>query len=187
MTGSLSWADRVETRHQHDRVVFEFADGELCYRDMRKLHGLWLLRDERAVERMLADLGPDAADLSRDQLRERLGGLRRQVKVALMDQSVVAGLGNLLADEILWRAHIHPRRPCTGLAADDFSRLHARMGTVLRRSIEQGRVPPRKTWLTGRRDEQSGSCPRCGTTLSHGRVGGRGTVWCPDCQPAQER
>ncbi|MEU4605680.1 DNA-formamidopyrimidine glycosylase family protein [Kribbella sp. NPDC023972] len=184
MTGSLSWADSVQARHQHDRVVFEFTGGELCYRDMRKLHGLWFMRDDREVEGMLADLGPDAADVSRDQLRDLLTGLRRQVKVALMDQAVIAGLGNLLADEILWRAYVNPRRPCTGLQADDVARLHARMRTVLRHSIEVGRVPPRKTWLTGRRDEKSGSCPRCGTTLSHGRVGGRGTVWCPSCQPS---
>jgi formamidopyrimidine-DNA glycosylase len=183
MTGSLRWADSEKSRHPHDRIVFVFGQGELCYRDMRKLHGLWLVRDQDEIPRGLADLGPDAADLSRAQLRDLLTGLRRQVKPALVDQSVIAGLGNLLADEILWRAHIHPQRRCDKLEADDFARLHARMRTVLRQSIEAGRVPPRKTWLTGRRDEKSGSCPHCGSTLSHGRVGGRGTTWCPNCQP----
>jgi formamidopyrimidine-DNA glycosylase len=108
--------------------------------------------------------------------------LRRQVKPALVHQSIVAGLGNLLADEILWRARIHPRRSCAGLESADFARLHARMGTVLRQSIAVGRVPPRKSWLTGRRDEKAGACPRCGTTLAHGRVGSRSTTWCPRCQ-----
>ncbi|TCC37445.1 Fpg/Nei family DNA glycosylase [Kribbella capetownensis] len=180
MTGSLHWAT---SPHRHDRIVFGFGDGELRYRDMRKLHGLGFARDENAVRRVLAELGPDAADLSASELRDGLSGLRRQVKPALVDQSVIAGLGNLLADEILWRAYIHPRRSCADLHGQDFARLHARMRTVLRKSIEQGRVPPRKTWLTGRRDEASGVCPRCGTALSHGRVGSRGTTWCPQCQP----
>lgn len=169
-------------RH-HDRVVFVYTDGELRYRDMRKLQGLRLTHHENDIRRILADTGPDALKVPKGQLREQLTGKRRQVKAALIDQSVIAGLGNLLADEILWRARIHPRRSCADLASGDVSRLHARMATVLRQSIRDGRVPPRPSWLTGRRDEESGSCPRCGTTLSHGRIGGRGTTWCPRCQP----
>jgi formamidopyrimidine-DNA glycosylase len=182
MTGSLRWADSRQDRHRHDRIVFGFGDGELCYRDMRKLHGLWIAHDQEEVQRLLADLGPDATDLSPAQLRDLLTGRRRQIKPALMDQSILAGLGNLLADEILWRAHIHPRRQCAQLEPNEMARLHGRMRTALRQSIEQGRVPPRKTWLTGRRDEKSGACPRCGSILCHGRVGGRGTTWCPHCQ-----
>ena len=182
MTGSLCWANKGEDRHRHDRVVLGFACGELRYRDMRKLQGLRPVPDQNALERVLDEIGPDALDVSRDQLRELLAGLRRQVKAALVDQSVIAGLGNLLADEILWRARIHPRLPCVQLGQKEINQLHTSMGTVLRQSIKAGRVPPRKSWLTGRRDEESGSCPRCGTTLSHGRVGGRGTTWCPRCQ-----
>lgn len=102
-----------------------------------------------------------------------------------MDQEVIAGLGNLLADEILWRARIHPRQSTADLSDAACRRLHARMRTVLRQAIPTGRVPPRKSWLTGRRDEPSGSCPRCGSSLSHGRAGGRRTVWCPSCQPSK--
>ena len=182
MTGSLRWATSSRSRHRHDRIVFEFGDGELCYRDMRKLQGLRFARSQDDVRRIIAGLGPDAADVSVAELRDQLTGLRRQVKPALVDQSVIAGLGNLLADEILWRARIHPRRSCAQLEPEDIARLHARMRTVLRQSIPQGRVPPRTTWLTGRRDDKSGSCPRCGTVLAHGRVGGRGTAWCPRCQ-----
>jgi len=184
MTGSLHWAGDEADRHPHDRVVFVFASGELRYRDMRKLQGLWFARDHGEVERTLAGAGPDALDVSRDVLDERLSGQRRQIKAALVDQSVVAGLGNLLADEILWRARIHPRRPCIQIGHSDVGRLHGTMTTVLRQSIKDGRIPTRKTWLTGRRDEPAGSCPRCGTTLAHGRVAGRGTTWCPHCQPA---
>ncbi|WP_350276319.1 DNA-formamidopyrimidine glycosylase family protein [Kribbella sp. HUAS MG21] len=182
MTGSLEWEVDAE-RQRFDRVVFGFAHGELRFRDMRKLHGLRYAPDRETVKRLLARLGPDAADLSAAGLSDRLAGRRGQVKPALMDQSTVAGLGNLLADEILWRARIDPHRPCPQLDDSDLRRLHTRMRTVLRQSVEAGRVPPRKTWLTGRRDDPTGSCPRCGTTLSHGRVGGRGTAWCSQCQP----
>jgi formamidopyrimidine-DNA glycosylase len=182
MTGSLGWVAGHGDRHRHDRVVFSFPDGELRYRDIRKLRGLWLARNQDQAKDILADLGPDALAVSRDELRELLAAKRRQVKAALTDQSVIAGLGNLLADEILWRAKINPRRSCDQLTSVDFTRLHARMCVVLRLSVKAGCVPRRKSWLTGRRDDESGSCPRCGTTLAHGRVGGRGTVWCPQCQ-----
>jgi formamidopyrimidine-DNA glycosylase len=187
MTGSLIWApdgpDGTE-RHRHDRAVFVLPDGELRYRDMRKLQGLRLADDDGEVEQILADLGPDALTVSRAQMCKLLGGMRRQVKAALVDQSVLAGLGNLLADEILWQARINPRRTCAELCEDDLARLHARMRAVLRRSMRDERVPPRNSWLTGHRDDEPGSCPRCDAILVHGRSGGRGTTWCPRCQPA---
>lgn len=178
MTGSLHWEDGEQ--HRHDRVIFCFRRGELRYRDMRKLKGLWLVEDPRGG--LLADTGPDAPAVPKEDFRELLRG-RRQIKAVLTDQSVLSGLGNLLADEILWRARIHPRTQVSALEPGEVDRIHARMRTVLRSAVRAGRVPPRPSWLTGRRDEPSGSCPRCGTTLSHGRAGGRGTVWCPHCQP----
>lgn len=184
MTGSLRWSAGDDDRGPHDRIVFSFRGGELRYRDQRKLKGLQLVADEAEVADRLDDLGPDALSLSRVELGDRLAGTRRGVKSALTDQAVVAGLGNLLADEILWRARIDPRRSCADLGQSDLIRLHGRLTTVLRASVKAGRVPPRPTWLTGRRDEPSGSCPRCGTTLRHGRVNGRGTTWCPHCQPS---
>lgn len=187
MTGSLSWAEPEQGRHRHDRVVFTFADGELRYRDMRKLQGLRLADDEQEVRRLLADVGPDAAEVSRHELGELLAGRRGQVKPALTDQSLIAGIGNLLADEVLWRARIHPRTPCVHLGRDELTRLHTALGAVLRQSVKEGRVPPKKSWLTGRRDDPSGSCPRCATTLAHGRTGGRSTTWCPRCQPDERR
>lgn len=179
MTGSLDWGDGPDGRQRHDRVVFVVGDGELRYRDQRKLQGLWLLRAGAQLERLLDGTGPDALEVPRSRFTELLAA-RRQVKPLLADQSVVAGLGNLLVDEILWRGKVNPRAPAASVDADA---LHRQMRRVLRSAVRAGRVPPRPSWLTGRRDEPSGSCARCGTTLSHGRVGGRGTVWCPHCQP----
>ena len=178
MTGSLHWADGEP--HRHDRVIFRLSGGELRYRDMRKLQELRLARDEEALERLLADTGPDA--LEAGSYAEILPP-RRQLKAALVDQSVISGLGNLLADEILWRAKLNPHRKVASLAGGDLRRLRTKTRAVLRASIKAERVPPRSSWLTGRRDERAGSCPRCGTTLRHGRAGGRATVWCPNCRP----
>jgi len=183
MTGSLLWTPDGAQRHRHDRVIFVLSEGELCYRDMRKLQGLRLARDDGEVKQVLAEIGPDALAVSRAQLRDLLGRRRRRVKAALVDQSVLAGLGNLLADEILWRSRINPSRTCVQLSDDDLARVHAKMRAVLRTSVRDGRVPPRKSWLTGHRDNRPGSCPRCDSALAHGRTGGRTTTWCPRCQP----
>ncbi|NIH81184.1 Fpg/Nei family DNA glycosylase [Amycolatopsis viridis] len=180
MTGSLRW--ETGDRERHDRVIFAFDDGELRYRDMRKLQGLRLAADDAELDRLLADTGPDALAVGQDRFRELLGR-RRQLKPLLTDQSVLGGLGNLLVDEILWRARLNPHTPAADLDRAAADALYREMRAVLRAAVQAERVPPRKSWLTGRRDEPSGSCPRCGATLEHGRAGGRGTVWCPRCQP----
>lgn len=183
MTGELIWCpgDPGEP-HRHDRVVFATEAGQLRFHDMRKLQGVRLAAGDEAVGDLLSGTGPDAATISLDELRGRLNTTRRQVKAALIDQSAVAGLGNLLADEILWRARIPPRAATRDLTDDDWRRLHRRTRSTVRAAIPTGRVPPRGSWLTGHRDESTPTCPRCGTQLRLERVGGRATVWCPRCQ-----
>jgi formamidopyrimidine-DNA glycosylase len=92
------------------------------------------------------------------------------------------GLGNLLVDEICWQARLHPSRPVAGLDSDEVRLLHATMRRVLHTAVRHARVPGLARWLTGARDEPDPSCPRCGTRLSRGRLGGRTSVWCPRCQ-----
>ena len=183
MTGGLRWSDpRSEPREPYDRVVFVTDEGELRYRDLRKLQGIRHVRGDREVEDLLHSLGPDACEVSARDLRDRLTATRRQLKPALMDQSMIAGLGNLLVDEILWRAFLHPTRSTGMLSRADCARLHRRMRAVLRHAMGDGLVPGHPSWLTGNRAEEGQPCPRCGTPLRHSRVGGRTTVWCPHCQ-----
>lgn len=184
MTGSLTWHSPDDPRHRHDRVVWRLPDGELRYRDMRKLQGVRLLKGEAQAEDVLQDLGPDALDVSRAGLRDLLHDRRARLKSVLTNQSVLAGLGNLLADEICWRARIDPLRTAGDLDDAELTALHRAMRRVLRDSIQAERVPPRGSWLTGVRDEPGAACPRCGTPLTRRRVSGRTTVWCPHCQPA---
>ncbi|WP_189928894.1 DNA-formamidopyrimidine glycosylase family protein [Streptomyces sulfonofaciens] len=154
---------------------------ELRYRDQRKLKGLWLV-DAGGADRMLAEQGPDAAEVGRTGFDELLAGRRGGLKSALTDQSVIAGLGNLLADEILWRARLHPSEAVSGLSQEERGRLYAQVRGTVRASVRAGRVPGRDSWLTGHRDARDAHCPRCGTALRRTRVAGRTTVWCPHCQ-----
>jgi formamidopyrimidine-DNA glycosylase len=185
MTGQLHWAEHGQQRHRHDRVVFSLPGGELRFRDMRKLQGITLAQRPQDVGRVLAELGPDALSVGQQDFAEALGTGRQAVKAALLDQSVIAGLGNLITDEVLWRACVNPRRPVRLLAPDERERLHGQMRQVLREAIPERRVPAQAGWLTGSRDDDDARCPRCGTTLARDRVGGRRTVWCPCCQSAE--
>lgn len=165
------------------RLVVGLDRGELRYADLRKLRGVWLATGDDDVARVTDPQGPDALDIDLPTFRDVLSGRRGGLKATLMDQSVIAGLGNLLTDEICWQARLHPSRPITGLDAGDVKRMHATMRRVLRTAVRHGCVPALPRWLTGARDEPDPSCPRCGARLKRGRVGGRSSVWCPRCQP----
>jgi formamidopyrimidine-DNA glycosylase len=184
MTGELRWAGPAEERHRHDRVMFAVPGGELRFRDMRKLQGITLAERPDDIGRVLAGLGPDALGVGQQDFADALGTGRQAVKAALLDQSVIAGLGNLLADEMCWRARIHPRRPVRQLAPAERARLHGQMWRVLRDAIPAGRVPAAPGWLTGSRDADGARCPRCGAALAKDRVAGWSTVWCPRYQPS---
>lgn len=184
MTGLIHWTGRPDDRHPHDRVVLVLAGGELRFRDQRKFGGVWLARDEDERERVTGPMGPDAMDVDSDVLGSLLGGRHGALKPALMDQRTLAGMGNLLCDEVLWRARVPPRRPAAELSDRELRVLDRELHEVLRRSNRRGRIPPERGWLTGVRDEPEADCPRCGARLCRAKVGGRTTCWCPRCQPA---
>lgn len=181
MTGGFRWSRGPKGRHRHDRVVFETDRGELRYRNMRKLGGVWLAHDREEAHRLLAPLGPDALDAPVREFRAALARRRGQVKAALMNQSVVAGVGNLAADEALWQARIHPARRLEDLNQAERHRLERSVRHVLRTWVKRfDDLPPR--WLLPSRRPGAG-CPRCGAPLIRGVIAGRTTYLCPVCQP----
>jgi formamidopyrimidine-DNA glycosylase len=182
MTGLLEWVGAGAERHPHDRLVFVCAEGELRYRNMRKLGGVWLARHTADRERIIGALGPDAAGIERDDFHARLGRRQGRIKPALMDQRLLAGVGNLMADEILWRAGIEPRTPCPRIGRLRRDRLYDALRGVVRESIPAGRVPHGARWLTSVRDSPRAACPRCGSRLRKATVAGRTACWCPHCQ-----
>ena len=179
MTGLLKWRDAP---HPHDRIVFQFADGALAYRNMRRFGGVWLAHGEDEIRGVTGPLGLDAMDVGPSDLEQMLATRRGGIKAALMDQRMVAGLGNLLVDEILWRARINPRRDTRKLRPKDAEKLHRIMREVLTESNRRARVPPLRGWLTGARDARDAECPRCRTRLRKTTVAGRTSAWCPRCQ-----
>jgi formamidopyrimidine-DNA glycosylase len=182
MTGLLAWSGDGAETHPHDRIVFRLDGGELRYRNMRRFGGVWVARSDRERDAVTGRLGPDALELDPYAFAELLSRRRGAIKPALMDQKLIAGLGNLLSDEVLWRAGINPRTPVQRIRSRRVSRLQATMSEVLREANRHGRVPPERGWLTGARNDRHGGCPRCGTRLRRETIGGRTAVWCPRCQ-----
>ena len=156
-----------------DRFVLRFDDGgDLRLRDPRRLGGVFLDLDEER-------LGTDVVDLTAAGLRDVLGTSVIALKARLMDQSRLAGVGNLTADEVLWRAGLDPRRPARSLSPAEVRRLHRHLRATVDDLVDRGgshtgdlmaaRLP-------------GGTCPRDGRPLSRATVGGRTTWWCPHHQ-----
>jgi formamidopyrimidine-DNA glycosylase len=152
-----------------DRFTLVFADeGRLRLFDKRRLGRVRLEPD-------LDGLGPDAEQIGPAEFRERVGRGKAPVKARLLDQSVLAGVGNLLADEVLWQAKVSPSAPADALGARTLDRLHAALERAVRVGIANGGVHTGEV-IPFRRAEAT--CPRCGAPMAHGMVGGRSTWWC---------
>jgi formamidopyrimidine-DNA glycosylase len=181
MTGDILWAPDPVGRHPHDRVIVVLDRGELRYRNMRKFGGVWLASDRGEADELLSRLGPDALDLGRKEFLQRLGTRRGRVKAALLDQSFIAGIGNLLADEALWRARIHPGRRIEDLSTDERVALFRALRAVTRRTVDRYPEGLRFRWSNAR-GRPAVRCPRCRTEIARTVIAGRSTYLCPTCQ-----
>jgi formamidopyrimidine-DNA glycosylase len=179
MTGELRWSEDSRGRHPHDRLIFVCDDGELRYNNMRRFGGVWLARDRDERDAVTGPLGPDAATLDREAFEQLLADRRGVIKAALMDQRLIAGIGNLLSDEILWRARVHPATAVAKLGPSRRHRLYDSLSTAVGESIRYGRVPRGERWLTRVRDDREAACPRCGASLRRATIAGRTACWCP--------
>lgn len=153
-----------------DRFALEFGDGgRLRINDPRRLGGVELDPDEDR-------LGPDAFTLDRSSLRQALRS-RSAVKAVLLDQERIAGIGNLLGDEILWRAGIDPARPAAEVGDEELVRLHRTFRSVLKRQLALGGSHTGRLATAVR--ERGPFCPADGTPLTRRTIGGRTTYSCP--------
>jgi formamidopyrimidine-DNA glycosylase len=183
MNGTLVVYDDPGEEPAHTRLDLRFADGgHLAYADMRRL-GWVELTDDVGVYLRSQDIGPDALAIDAPTFAKRLAGKRGAIKSALMNQALVAGVGNVYADEILFQAGIAPDRGVQGLSDGDVARLHARMRAVLADASARGEfdgdLP--HDWLLHHRHPDE-HCPVCGTPVQHVTVGGGTTYACPRCQ-----
>jgi len=197
MTGQLLLAARgAGPPDKHTRLVVRFRDGgpELHFRDVRKFGFLVCVSGEpEGACPELSSLGPEPLDLPLEAFRRLLGTRRGRIKGLLLDQTAIAGIGNIYADEILHAAGIHPETPAGAVTEAEAKRLWTSMGSVLALAIEakgsslrdyvdaEGQAGGFQFFhrVYGREGEP---CLRCGATVRRIVVGGRGTHFCPRCQ-----
>lgn len=185
MTGRLYLVPIQEPLPRHTRLVLALdQDLALRFDDPRGFGRVWLVDDPATV---IAGLGPDALTITPVQFQERLNGVKRQLKPLLLDQSFVAGIGNIYADETLFRARLHPEQRSDRLSADEVVRLFVALHQVITLAVElkganidgvfeAGLFP---VAVYGR---QGLPCQVCGAMINKIRVGQRGTHFCPFCQ-----
>jgi formamidopyrimidine-DNA glycosylase len=192
-------------RPEHIRLTFRLAKppAMVWYCDTRRLGKIhWFADPEEAARAFARAHGPDALEISRDELAARLRKTRRGIKPALMDQKVLAGIGNIYADEVLFEARIHPERMASRLSREEFERLHRAIRDILHKAIaaegssfdagyrtvlglEGGFLS--QNAMYGREGQP---CSGCGLPIEKTRIAGligRPTYYCPRCQPRSRR
>lgn len=198
MTGQLTPRRAEEPVARHTHVQFELDDGrELRYTDIRRFGRMALVPAE-ALEKIVGGLGADPLDVSEEGFCGLLGGRRAMVKALLLDQRVLRGVGNIYADESLWRAKVHPQRHAAGLGAKKLKRLWRAVQEVLRDAIRLGGSSvsnyvnadgePGFFQFRHRVYQRAGKgCYRCRAKIRRVIVAGRSSYYCPRCQRTGRR
>ncbi len=197
MTGRLGVFAPDAALLPHTHVVFELDDGvEVRFVDPRRFGGIVFLCEAVSGGRFSAPVGPEPLTLRPAALLKRLRATRRPVKNALLDQSLIAGLGNIYVDESLHAAGIHPLTPAAAVSELDVRRLNRAIKTTLRRAIRHRGSTLRDYvdadgvgggfQLLHKVYARAGEpCRACGTAVERVVLGGRSTHFCPRCQPAR--
>ncbi len=197
MTGALMVLPPKAAVEKHTHVIFSLEGGEqLRFRDPRRFGRLWLLEPgEEDSWTGIPALGPEPLDpgFGGEELRGRCGTSARAIKGCLMNQKVVAGIGNIYSDEILFRARILPHRPACSLQEEEWNRLGRTIPACLSFFVEKNRVTPEQ-YREDRGEDYRNTpfllvyghggepCPVCGTPLQKRTIAGRSSVFCPRCQ-----
>ncbi|NJL62244.1 MAG: DNA-formamidopyrimidine glycosylase [Methylacidiphilales bacterium] len=199
MTGQLLYLNRDEPLHKHTRVrIFFDCDRELRFVDQRTFGQMWWVPANVEVESVMTGLAklavdPFSPEFTIDYLANKLKHSRRPIKTALLDQSNIAGLGNIYADEALFLSHIRPETLCTDLKRQQIQKLHPAIIQVLTKSIEAGGTTFSNflnvegingnyggtAWVYNRTGEP---CRLCSSPIQRTRLGGRSSHFCLECQ-----
>jgi formamidopyrimidine-DNA glycosylase len=197
MTGQLTVASADEPKKAHTHLRFDLDDPtkQLRFRDVRRFGSATLFSSEEEVEASFAaaGLGPEPFGLDPDYWRRRMASTSRCVKAVLLDQGVVAGVGNIYADEALFEARLHPSLIASALGAEAADRLRQAVASVLNRAIE-GRGSTIRDYVGGsglrgafQKEFRVYGCTgrpcfRCKAVIERVRLAGRSTHYCPVCQ-----
>jgi len=203
MTGQLLWVNQENPLQKHTRVRLFFQNNrELRFVDQRTFGQMWWvppLEAPASIITGLKKLGPDpfSADFSVEYLVRKLKNRQRSIKTALLDQELVAGVGNIYADEALFLSGIRPETLCADLTVEQIERLRTAIIQVLQTSIESGGTTFSNflnvqgvngnyggvAWVYGRMGEP---CRVCGTAIQRLKLAGRSSHFCPKCQHLQQ-
>lgn len=198
MTGRLNWAAKGARRNKHEHVTLQLDQAnELRFHDTRKFGRLFLTQTAQTI---LGKIGPEPLKrgFTRQQFSSMLHGKKRQMKPLLLDQSFIAGLGNIYVDEALWEARIHPQRISSSLNEKEIATLHKAIRLVLKRGLKNmgtslGTGKGNFYSVAGRRGRNADelkvfrrtgeACPRCKAAIERLTVAQRSSHICPLCQP----
>lgn len=197
MEGKYEFFSEATPLDKHSHVRFIFTDGsELIYNDVRKFGRMSLMRkDTGLLYKGIQQLGPEPTEENFDlvEFEKRLKKAHTMIKPLLLNQKIVAGLGNIYVDEVLWLSKIHPEQPANILTSAEIEVLHQAIIVVITKAKEAGGTTIR-TYLNALGEAghfqqelnvygQTGiPCPRCGTPIAKTKVAQRGTHYCPHCQ-----
>jgi formamidopyrimidine-DNA glycosylase len=193
MSGHLAVVDSDTPPDKHTHTIFRLDNGqELRFHDTRKFGRVYLVQDPASI---LGHLGPEPLEsaFTVDVLRERLQNKRRVLKPLLLDQTFVAGIGNIYADEALYYAGLHPERRSDTLSPAEVEALHSAIQKVLNLGIErEGASIDKYVKPDGSKGDMQNAvavfrrtgqpCYHCGTLIHRIKLGGRSTHFCPTCQ-----
>lgn len=183
MTGFLKFFTNPAEDPGHVRILFKFTDGNLAYDNRRMIGKVGIIDSPLDLVRK-KNLGPDALEVNKEAFLQGLSRGKGDIKSLLMDQSFIAGIGNVYADEILFQRGVNPKTKSSSIDTDNGRRMYETMRQVLKTAVERGadveRLPD--SFLLPHRDRH-GKCPRCGNKFSTLKIGGRTTYFCSTCQP----
>jgi len=196
LTGQFLLKKDTDPKDRFNHVIIQLDKGdELHFNDLRKFGFIKVIKDKEELEKLLSEFGPEpfTKEFTIEVFKKILKKTTRNIKTVIMDQAKISGVGNIYADEALWRAKIHPEKTAEKLTEKEIQDLFDALLFVLKQGIEdrgtsvdkyldiyakQGKHG--KNLKVFRLDKEP--CPRCKTTIKKIRVGGRGTHYCPACQ-----
>lgn len=201
MTGHFFYLDKTTPISKHDLVLFDFTAGtdadnglHLRFNDYRRFGRLRLFKNDELVQQDgLRDLGPEPLQISPEDFITLCRRRPRQIKAALLDQSFVAGIGNIYADEALYAARIHPLRFTTSISRKKLIELHCHIVRLLKKAIQlmgtsvdsysgvNGQAGRFQSYLKAY-NREGNACERCGAPIMRQKIGARSAHFCPRCQ-----
>lgn len=189
MSGQLVYPGNGKT----SRVSFKLSDGKLLDFNDRRLFGELRILDDWQKLKFIKELGPEPFDLNVEEFKKMLANKKTKIKILLMDQKFISGIGNLYANEALFRARIHPERPANSLSEKEKELLFEEIKNVLTEAIRyKGSSVDQYVQVSGRPgeyvkyhrvyDREGKPCFKCKDKIKKITLGGRGTYFCPICQ-----